>query len=597
MVPATRKERRRLENETKKRKSRSAVLTVGLALSVMAGTLSAAPANAATPIPDSFAVQGAGWGHGVGMSQYGALGMAQEGYSATQILEHYYNPAKVTSSTSYASSDINVQLLKTGSTTITPAGGKIRVKNGASTYESSAAVSFRISGSDISFTINGATYTGTKVAVEWEGTRYWPVTSSATTVSIPGADAESGTGTYRHGKINVSVLNGQLNLVNSLRLNDEYLYGLAEVPSSWDAAALQAQAIAGRTYAMRNMGSLKTACECNVYDEVASQKFTGWKKENEGGGVIGKRWKDAVDATGVKSNGVPVSASVVTYNGGLIEAVYSSSTGGFTRAGKSVWVTDTPYLQSRDDHWALKPSVNNPNASWTTSISQKQAASAFGLGNVSSVAVAKTNEGIILSATAKDSNGQTKTITGGAFVTAFPVKAYWINAVVAGSSSSSGSTGSTKIIGTAQALNDVNLRAGEGTSYAILDLVPANATVSVYGSANGWTKVSYKGKIGYIYSIYLSATKPPAVAIGTGSSHTAIGTGSSYTKPVSPVLTSYTTTIELNYRSGPGLNYQILGFVTQGGTVVGTGKKSGIWYEVKVGSSTAWMSSDYLRVK
>ena len=80
-------------------------------------------------LPD-FTVTGAGWGHGVGMSQYGARAMAEEGKkSATQILEYYYNPAKVASSATAASEDIRVQVLKSTTASVTVAGGKMRVKD------------------------------------------------------------------------------------------------------------------------------------------------------------------------------------------------------------------------------------------------------------------------------------------------------------------------------------------------------------------------------------------------------------------------------------------------------------------------------------
>lgn len=61
-----------------------------------------------------------------------------------------------------------------------------------------------------------------------------------------------------------------------------------------------------------------------------------------------------------------------------------------------------------------------------------------------------------------------------------------------------------------------------------------------------------------------------------------------------PAGTQYKTTIELNLRSGPGTTYGILGYGVTGTTVTATGKTNGIWYEVKMGSLTGWMSSDYL---
>lgn len=61
-----------------------------------------------------------------------------------------------------------------------------------------------------------------------------------------------------------------------------------------------------------------------------------------------------------------------------------------------------------------------------------------------------------------------------------------------------------------------------------------------------------------------------------------------------PAGTQYKTTIQLNLRSGPGTTYSILGSGITGTIVTATGKTSGIWYEVKMGSQTGWMSSEYL---
>ena len=77
-----------------------------------------AAASVALPAaaPASFTVHGSGWGHGLGMSQYGAYGMALDGRSATNILEHYYEPAKVTTRTDDPT--IRVQV-RTGVTSVT----------------------------------------------------------------------------------------------------------------------------------------------------------------------------------------------------------------------------------------------------------------------------------------------------------------------------------------------------------------------------------------------------------------------------------------------------------------------------------------------
>src|SRR3954462_16038175 len=54
---------------------------------VLATLLLAAPTAGANT---TFTIRGAGFGHGVGMSQYGAMGYASHGWTAAQILAHYY---------------------------------------------------------------------------------------------------------------------------------------------------------------------------------------------------------------------------------------------------------------------------------------------------------------------------------------------------------------------------------------------------------------------------------------------------------------------------------------------------------------------------
>ena len=398
-------------------------------------------------LPD-FTVTGAGWGHGVGMSQYGARAMADEGKkNATQILEYYYNPAKVASTDKAAKSDIRVQVLKSATASVTVAGGQMRVKDPTAqkTYAAPAGstLTFSRSGSQLSYVLkNPAGYdvvprysNGKRVVnpkpqankvtgelrIEWEGTRAWP-SSKRAVLSIPRANAESSTpGSYRHGILEAGILDDQVDLVTSLRLNDEYLYGLAEVPSSWPGAVLQAQAIAGRTYAMRKIDKVRASCDCNVTDEVQDQKFTGFSKENEGnknkpGAQYGAMWKAAVDATVARSGSTPTSGKVVIYGGRLAETLYSSSTGGATRNSEDVWGgAALPYLRSRADSSSLKKSANNPYDSWTQSVSQAKIAKVFGLNDVVSVKITRAKDLTIGSATATSSAGSTKTLTGSAF--------------------------------------------------------------------------------------------------------------------------------------------------------------------------------------
>ncbi|GER23207.1 hypothetical protein NCCP1664_17030 [Zafaria cholistanensis] len=392
-------------------------------------------------VPASFTVAGAGWGHGVGLSQYGARAMAVNGYTARGIIEHYYTGAEVSAWSAYAASDIRVQLLQSATASATVSGGSLRLSDGARTVTASAGakVSFSVSGGKARYTVTkvtsatgglqdevkDGTLTATAagaVGLTWQGTRAWASTAKAV-VSVPKASGGTGTVGYRHGRLEAKVVGGMVNLVNILRLNDEYLYGLAEVPSSWPLETRKVQAIAGRTYALRKMGTVRSSCDCNVVDEVGDQKFTGWNKESEGtNAYYGNRWKEAVDATVTRNAaGTPTKAQVVTYKGALAQTYYSSSNGGHSRSSADVWGGSVPYLVGKADKWSLHADAGNPNASWSTSITQAQAAKVFGLDDVARITYAQNPDTTIKTATATSSNGTTSTVSG----TAFRFTAVW----------------------------------------------------------------------------------------------------------------------------------------------------------------------------
>jgi SpoIID/LytB domain protein len=85
-----------------------------------------------------------------------------------------------------------------------------------------------------------------------------------------------------------------LNVVNVLRLSDQYLYGLGEMPSSWHIEALKTQVIAARSFALIKSRSLRSYCECNLDTTDGSQVFSGFSKEFS---TSGDKWKRAVDET------------------------------------------------------------------------------------------------------------------------------------------------------------------------------------------------------------------------------------------------------------------------------------------------------------
>ena len=137
---------------------------------------------------------------------------------------------------------------------------------------------------------------------------------------------------YRWGYIDLVHRSGAalFDAVLQMGSYNAYLYGLGEVPSSWNAAALQAQAIAARTYALEKAnraGDFRSGCACTVYSSTVDQAYIGYDKEAEGSGY-GARWVAAVDNT---------SGKAVLNGGAPIQAYYSSSSGGHTENNEFVW--------------------------------------------------------------------------------------------------------------------------------------------------------------------------------------------------------------------------------------------------------------------
>src|SRR3954453_11226451 len=139
---------------------------------------------------------------------------------------------------------------------------------------------------------------------------------------------------YR-GAIEVTGTGGGVSTINDVSL-DDYVRGIAEVPSSWPAEALKAQAIAARSYALNRKATSSAsapyrAAGADICATDACQVYAGIAKEQQEGG---SGWSAAVAAT---------SNQVIVYNGTPIFAEYSDSNGGRSQAGSF------PYLKSVSD--------------------------------------------------------------------------------------------------------------------------------------------------------------------------------------------------------------------------------------------------------
>ena len=136
---------------------------------------------------------------------------------------------------------------------------------------------------------------------------------------------------YR-GRLQLLVRVGQVQVVNHLGI-ETYLTSVvgSEMPHKWPLPALQAQAVAARTYALRQRGK---AGDFDVKATVSSQVYRG--VESETPSTI-----EAVEST---------RSLVLVHGGRLINAVFHSSSGGSTEPSGEVWRNQLPYLVSVADH-------------------------------------------------------------------------------------------------------------------------------------------------------------------------------------------------------------------------------------------------------
>ncbi|MCH2566205.1 MAG: SpoIID/LytB domain-containing protein [Prochlorococcus sp. ALOHA_A2.0_51] len=172
---------------------------------------------------------------------------------------------------------------------------------------------------------------------------------------------------YR-GELRVRSVGAGLQVVNHLRVED-YLASVvgSEMPESWPLAALQAQAVAARTYALAQHGK---AGGFDLKATVASQVYRGVESETA-------NTLKAVEST---------HSLVLVHGGKLIDAVFHSSSGGATEASGAVWSKQLPYLVSVPDH-----DQHSPVHQWDVWFEPHQLRRAFReTGGVSSIAVLGT---------------------------------------------------------------------------------------------------------------------------------------------------------------------------------------------------------------
>ncbi|MEI8119285.1 MAG: SpoIID/LytB domain-containing protein [Actinomycetes bacterium] len=389
------------------------------------------PTAHAAEVPTVFSFQGSGYGHGVGLSQMGARSMALAGQNSEQILKYFYKDIAIEPKDDSKILRVNIgHLLSSAKITSTLKGSQLQIIQGDMGSENvipvftlADSITFSIIGSTVSprLTIGKTAQVLTRsktFTIRWSGTRYLDGPDTIISVTHSGLTQK-----YRYGQIQVKAVKSptgyRIEMTNSVRLADEYLWGVSEMPSFWPVAALEAQAIASRTYALSKAGIYRSACDCDLYGEISDQTFLGYAKEIEK--KYGVVWKEVVTRT---------TGLTITQAGLPITAYFFSSSGGKTELAVNAWGSTKAYTQIVDDPGSLDLTLNPRFVTWNREVPQSIIAAAFLLPDVVSLEILGVNEsGTVAQIQATSSTGVKVVLRGETFRSRTKIPSAWFSLV------------------------------------------------------------------------------------------------------------------------------------------------------------------------
>jgi stage II sporulation protein D len=404
--------------------SRLAILIVTVCLLA----LTASGASAAS----LFYVRGGGDGHGIGMSQYGADGYAQHGEGYQFILAHYYQGTALGQTSPTRTVRVLIADGAAAFSGATAAGGT--ALTASSTYTVAPGPGGRL---QLSNATGGTVATVTP-----------PLTvTGPSPLQVPGA------GTYRGSLRFEPDGHGGVLTIDTVGL-DDYVRGVVadEVPSGWPAAALEAQAVAARTYAITTSVG---ASAYDLYDDTRSQMYGGVTAETPSTNA-------AVGAT---------TGQIVTYDGQPAVTYFFASSGGYTESIQNVWpgATPEPWLTGVPDPYDA--AGGDPYHSWGSQMSLSAAQAKLGsLVRGSLTGIAITRHGVsprILQAQVVGTRG-TSTVSGAQLQGIFG------------------------LVTTYAAFTTITATASHGTLHGSLFPAPAHGSVTVQQlTAGGWHAIGH----------------------------------------------------------------------------------------------------------
>jgi len=247
------------------------------------------------------------------MSQYGASGMASEGYTHAEILAHYYTGTELGRATT---KEVRVLLAEGRRAATISSTVPFTILDGA-------GETYRVPPGPMVLRADLAVPTNEGI-----------VEATSPLMVRPGKGAPlSLDGRLYRGRLEITAQGAFLRVVNFAGL-ESYLEGVVagEMPHTWPLEALEAQAVAARSYALANLVKGKPF---DLYSDQRSQVYIGVEGEKP-------RTSEAVRGT---------AGQVVLYGGKVASTLYFSSSGGKTASAADVFGVAIPYLVSRPDPW------------------------------------------------------------------------------------------------------------------------------------------------------------------------------------------------------------------------------------------------------
>jgi stage II sporulation protein D len=362
----------------------SLLLFAGAASSLLAARPSAVRVTTTTPTTTAstasvvLALSGHGWGHGLGMSQWGAYGYAKHGWSYDRILAHYYQgttlgPAPVSSVRVQLALKKQIALNSVTAWSVTDASG---TKTALDPSTLTLTPKLTIGGKQMKPPL---TFVG-KQPLDVGGKPY-------------------------RGRIVVTSDGKRVQAVDLVPL-ETYLKGVvpAEMPFDWLPEALKAQAVAARSYALANLTKSRSF---DLYGDTRDQVYGGVDAEQAS-------TSDAIDAT---------KGQVVLYKGKVADTLFFSSSGGRTASSLETTGVAVPYLVSVPDPYDSM----SPNHDWGPMLydGAKVAAQLKLPGPLTGLTSVTGESGRAKSVTAVDAEGVEATVTGGQFRSMLELRSTW----------------------------------------------------------------------------------------------------------------------------------------------------------------------------